>query len=325
MFIADAHADSLMWNRDLNQEATEGHVDFPRLRRAGVGLQCFTVVTRGFPYVGGFPLFALSRGWPREARRGLWARAVFQFERLARDCEASGGRVRLTTCSDVLQRNAQDGTLSAVLGVEGAQALEGRVDRVAEAYRLGVRFMSLTHLSNNTLGGSSFPGMGNRPLTAFGRQVLDAMAECGMSVDVAHASRRTLSDILGHPRARPFCSHAGVEGAKALWRNLPDDALKTIADRGGIVGIIFAPPYLGGRTVDDVVRHIRHAVAMMGEDAVALGSDFDGMIPLPRGMNDVTDISQVARALDQAGFTSVQVAKIMGKNLLQFFGKSLAS
>src|SRR5687767_8314456 len=95
-YLADAHADSLMWNRDLNQLSNKGHVDFPRLVKAGVRLQCFTVVTQGFPFVGGFPLFAAVHGWPPHARGGLWARAIFQIERLKQLCEASSGKVHLT-------------------------------------------------------------------------------------------------------------------------------------------------------------------------------------------------------------------------------------
>src|SRR5919106_6287350 len=90
-FVADAHADSLMWNRDLSVRSQRGHVDFPRLREAGVKLQCFTLVTRGFPFVGGFPLFGFWRRWPRESRRGEWARALWQIEQLERYCRASGG------------------------------------------------------------------------------------------------------------------------------------------------------------------------------------------------------------------------------------------
>src|SRR6516165_5325222 len=90
-FVADAHADSLMWNRDLTISSTEGHVDFPRLRQAGVKLQCFTIVTRGLPIIGAFPLFAAYRGWPRAARWGEWARASWQIDRMEEFCRRSGG------------------------------------------------------------------------------------------------------------------------------------------------------------------------------------------------------------------------------------------
>ncbi|HZA14178.1 MAG TPA: membrane dipeptidase [Myxococcaceae bacterium] len=322
-FVADAHADSLMWNRDLSVRSQRGHVDFPRLREAGVKLQCFTLVTRGFPFVGGFPLFAFWRRWPRESRRGEWARALWQIEQLERYCRASGGEVRLAATAGALEENLAAGRISAVLGVEGAHALEGRADRVAELWGRGVRFMSLTHLSNNGLGGSSFPGMGNRPLSAHGHEVLDEMARIGMPVDVAHASPQTLEEILEHPTARPMCSHTGVRAEGGGWRNLSDRALRRIADRGGVVGIIFATVYLGGRTADDVVRHVEHAVEVMGEDAVAFGSDFDGMVPLPRGMGDVTGLPLVTAALLRHNMPERRVEKIIGDNWRRFFAATL--
>lgn len=321
--VADSHADSLMWNRDLTRASSDGEVDFPRLREAGVKLQCFTLVTRGFPVIGGFPVFAAWRGWPRHARQGEWARALWQIDQLEKYCAASEGTAALATTSDALEENLRAGRLSAILGVEGAHALEGRVSRVAELFDRGVRFMSLTHLSNNELGGSSFPLMGNRPLTPLGREVLDEMARLGMSVDVAHASKATLAEILAHPSARPMCSHTGVSAQGGGWRNLDDQSLRTIADRGGVVGIIFATVYLGGKSPDDVARHIAHALDVMGEDAVALGSDYDGMVPLPRGMRDVRDLHVVTRALLARGLPERVVEKVLGENWHRYFRETL--
>jgi membrane dipeptidase len=321
--IADGHADSLMWNRDLNKASTKGHVDFPRLREAGVKIQSFTVVTRGLPVIGGFNLLIRKEGWPAEARRGEWARCAFQLERLATYCQASRGTAAITGTSAALTDNLATDRLSAIIGIEGAHALEGRVDRVQVLFDQGVRFMSLSHLSNNELGGTSTPLTGNRPVTPLGREVLDAMAATGMCIDVAHASEAMLPELLAHG-ARPFCSHAGVRGATKLWRNLSDETLRAIAERGGVVGVIFAPQYVGGRQLSDVARHIEHAVKVMGEDAVALGSDFDGLIPLPQGMRDVRDLKQLTRTLLERGMPVRLVEKVLGENFRRFWSEVLA-
>ncbi|MBN8227644.1 membrane dipeptidase [Corallococcus macrosporus] len=320
--IADGHADSLMWNRDLCERSTEGHVDFPRLREAGMKLQCFTLVTRGFPFIGGFPLFAAWRKWPREARGGEWSRALWQIGQLDAFCARSGDTVRVATTGAGLEDNLANGRLSAVLGVEGGHAIEGQVERLAELHRRGVRFMGLTHLSNNDLGGSSFPMMGNRGLTPLGHQVMEEMARLGMSVDVAHASEQTLTDLFAHPTVRYFCSHTGVRAAGGGWRNLSDAALRTIAQRGGVVGIILAPVYLGGDTWDDVVRHVEHAVDVMGEEGVGVGSDYDGMVALPRGMRDVTDLPRLTEALLKRHPES-WVERVMGGNFRRYFRETL--
>ena len=320
--LADGHADSLMWNRDLTRRLADGHVDFPRLQEAGTRIQCFTMVTRGYPVVDGMGAFALWRGWPAQARRSPWARCTFQLDLMDDLCRRSAGAVQVAASGQALEENVAAGRISAVLGVEGAQALEGRPERVAELHRRGVRFMSLTHLANNELGGSSSPLQGNRGLTPLGREVLEAMVSAGMTVDTAHASARTFADLAQHPRARLFSSHTGVSGGKPSWRNLSDDQLRAIAGRGGVVGIIFATIYLGGSALEDVVRHVDHAISVMGEDAVALGSDFDGMVPLPRGMRDVTDTGRLVDALC-ARHPDARVEKVAWGNWRRFFRETL--
>jgi membrane dipeptidase len=322
--LADGHADSLMWNRDLAARQRRGHVDVPRLVEAGVRIQAFTVVTRGYPVVDGMGAFGALRGWPRPARRGPWARCLFQLDRMREVCERAGGTIDVAASAAALEENLARGRISAVLGVEGAQALEGRPERVAELRARGVRFMSLTHLANNELGGSSSPLMRDRPLTALGREVLDAMASAGVSVDLAHASHRTLRDVLQHGQGRVLCSHTGVSGAARSWRNLDDGELRAIADRGGVVGIIFGTGYLGGREIGDVVRHVEHALDVAGQDAVAFGSDFDGMVPLPRGVRDVTDVPRLVDALARRRSPEV-VEKVAWTNWRRFFRETLGA
>jgi membrane dipeptidase len=311
-----------MWNRDLTARQRAGHLDFPRLREANVRLQCFTVVTRGYPLIDGLGALAFARRWPPAARRGPWARCLFQLDRMRTLCDRSGGAVRLATTAAALDENLARGCVSAVLGVEGAQALEGRPERVAELRARGVAFMSLTHLANNALAGSSSPLMGDRPVTPLGREVLEEMGRAGMSVDLSHASHRAIREIVARPELRPFCSHTGVAGAAPSWRNLDDAELRAIADRGGVVGIIFATIYLGGREIADVVRHVEHALDVAGEDAVAFGSDFDGMVPLPRGLRDVTDVPKLVDALARRRPAAV-VEKVAWANWRRFFGETL--
>jgi membrane dipeptidase len=322
-YVADAHADSLMWNRDLRARQQAGHLDFVRLREAGVRLQVFTVVTEGAPWLGGFPLFAAWRRWPRAAARSAWARAQFQIGRLEEFCADPTDRARLVRRRADLDAAEQEGVLACVLGLEGGKALEGRVERVTELAGRGVRFLGLTHLSANALGGSAMPGMRGSGLTAFGAQVVEAMADAGLAVDVAHASPALLEALLAQRQARVFCSHTGVHGATAHWRNLSDVALRTIAERGGVVGILFGTVYLGGRELADVARHVEHAMDVAGEDAVCLGSDFDGFVPLPRGMRDVGDLPRLTELLLARGHPWPRVEKVLGRNLRRFFAEVL--
>jgi len=320
-YVADAHADALLWNRDLRVRHRRGHVDFVRLAEAGVRLQVFTVVSRGFPFIGGFPAFALAHGWPLDAVRSPWTRTLFQIDRMTRACD--GGPAVLARRPVDLAVAEREGRLACVLGIEGGHAIEGQVERVGELARQGVAFMGLTHLVPNELGGSSFPFRGRRGLTALGARVLEAMAAHGLAVDVAHASRRLLAALLEQREARVFCSHTGVAALGPRWRNLDDAALRRIADRGGVVGIIFGTPYLGSRRLEAVADHLEHAVRVAGEEAVCLGSDFDGLVPLPAGMRDVTDLWKLTAILLQRGHPRARVERILGLNLRRFLTEVL--
>lgn len=323
-FVADAHADSLMWNRDLSRRSERGEVDFPRLREGGVKLQCFTLVTRGFPVIGGFPALALWKGWPRAALRDERARAEWQIDQLERFCAASSGVAAIARTSADLATNLQAGRLSAVLGIEGAHALVGEVANVERFHARGVRFMSLTHLMGNEVGGASFPIARKRGLTSYGGEVVAEMARLRMAVDLAHASPSLIEDVLA-AGAPVFCSHTGVASATRLWRNMADEALRGIAGRGGVVCVILAVEYLGGRTLERFARHVARAIEVASEDAVGLGSDFDGMIHLPRPMRDARDLPLVTRALLEHGLERRVVEKVLGGNLRRFLeGQVLA-
>lgn len=322
--LADGHADALMWNRDLAARQRGGQVDLPRLREAGVLIQGFTVVTEGYPIIDGFGAFAALRGWPPAARRSAWSRCLFQLDALHALAARSGGALAVARSPADLAANLAAGRTSAVAGVEGAQALEGDAGRVHDLHARGVRFMGLVHLANNALGGCSVPLLGDRPLTPHGREVLDAMAASKVSVDLAHASRRTFADVLAHraPGLRVMCSHTGIAGAHPSFRNLDDAQLRAIADRGGVTGVIFATFYLGGGALADVVRHVEHALRAAGEDAVALGSDFDGMVPMPPELHDVTGLPRLVEALARRVPAAV-VEKVAFGNWRRYFGETL--
>ena len=320
--LADGHADSLMWNRDLTVRQRRGQVDFPRLVEAGVRIQSFTVVTRGMPFVDGMRALAAFQGWPATARRGPWARCLYQVERMHALAGQSGDTIRVATSGAELEENVAAARVTAVLGIEGGQALESRPERVGELAAKGVRFMSLTHLSRNELGGSSSPLQGDQPLTPLGHEVLAAMVTAGMAVDVAHASRRTFEDLSALPAARLFCSHTGIAGAHPIWRNLDDAQLRTVAGRGGVVGVIFANVFLGGGSLDDVVRHVEHALDVVGEDAVAFGSDFDGMVKMPPELRDVTGLPRLVEALARRRPAAV-VEKVAWLNWRRFWRENL--
>ncbi|EYF08788.1 peptidase M19, renal dipeptidase [Chondromyces apiculatus DSM 436] len=310
----DLHADSLMWSRwvgyDLHTRhdpplplaAIGGHVDVPRLREGGVGAQFFGLVSL-----------------PIGQRRGLAAVIHEQIDELDKAVRVAPDRlVKVRTAAEV-EAAARRGAVAALLGIEGAHALEGEIAQLDHFARRGVRYLGLCHFSANE---ACFPayGQGRRDvdgLTAFGREVVRRCEELGVIVDLAHINRRGFLDACAMATRPPMVSHTGVLGAFAHWRNIDDEQLRAVADLGGCVGVIFCPQFLGGDGLEPVVRHLKHIVDVVGEDAPALGSDWDGFIVPTRDLCDAARLPLLTDALLKGGFSEVQIRKLLRDNALR--------
>lgn len=323
--VADAHADSLLWNRDLNRRSDSGHVDLPRLREAGVKIQIFTIPTRGWPVVDGMRAFCWFRGWPRAARRDARSRAIYQIEMLHRACERSGGEASVVRTAAELDANIKAGRLSAILGMEGAYPLQSNIQDLDQFWSLGLRVLGPAHLIPNQYSSCSFWFYRDRGIGGAGRELLKEMERLGMILDVAHASPRALDEMLSSDfsNIKTFTSHTGVNGATRHWRNLSDAHLQAIAARNGIVAIILARIYLGGARLSHFMRHVDHAARIAGPRNVAIGSDFDGFVRLPREMRDVCDFSKIAVALRASGRDREESISILGGALAHFLRHAL--
>ncbi|MFC1889355.1 dipeptidase [Thermodesulfobacteriota bacterium] len=327
-FVADLHADPLIWNRDLNRRTKKGHIDFPRLREAGVDLQVCGLPTYGPPFKSAFRIVCWLQGWPREARKNPVARANWMIDQLERFIEESDGSVLLVRDPDEMEYNRSMGILSTMLVIEGGQVLDGRVENLDTFFQRGVRGIGLTHFVPNDLGGGSFKKADrDRGLTDLGRKIIGHANDLGIIVDLAHASEATVLDILDTSRAPMMFSHTGLHAVHDHWRNISDDVVAKVAGKGGIIGVIFQTGYLsdkidgflGGNSIDDLVDHIMHVVDLAGPEHVAYGSDFDGGINPPRGMKDVTDLPLVTAALLERGLPEEDVRLILGGNFRRLF------
>jgi microsomal dipeptidase-like Zn-dependent dipeptidase len=331
--VVDLHADSLLWGRDLLRRAPHSHVDVPRLIEGGIALEGLAVCTKVPRRVNlerndgrsdDVTLLALVQRWPRSTWRSLLARAVYHAGRARAMTEASDGRFNLVESQAdldayVTRRRANPAITAAFLSIEGAHALDGdpaAVDRLAD---VGYRMMSPTHFFDNAFGGSAH-GIDQGGLTAAGRDMLARMETRSMIVDVAHASSRTIDDILSIATRPVVASHTGVRASFDSVRNLADEHVRGIAATGGLIGIGFWPTATGGRDVAAIVRAIRVAVELAGFDHVGLGSDFDGAVPVPF---DSTGIVLLTDALLVEGFADDEIAAIMGGNALRVLSTSL--
>jgi membrane dipeptidase len=285
----------------LARRSLFGHLDLPRMAEGGLWAQFFGLVT--------FPL----------RRRGLAAACHRRIDDLAREVARNRDRIRPCLTAEHVLAARREGARAALLGIEGAHALEGRLDRLAEFARRGVRYLGLLHFSANEAG---FPAMGwgrddARGLTPFGHALLDACAEHGVLVDLTHTNRRGFFEAVERAKGPLIVSHTGVSGVRPHWRNLDDEQIRAVAKTGGVVGLIFAARFLGGETTEALVRHIRHVIAVGGEDTPALGSDFDGCVKPLSDLKDTADLPRLVAALRRAGLADEAIRKIAGRNALR--------
>ena len=331
MVVADLHADSLLWGRNLLHRSSTGHVDMPRLAEGNVAIQAFTVVTTSPRHLNIYKnsdatdqirLIAMFEGWPLRTWNSPRQRALYQAERLSKMAANSKGALVLIRSRADLQQfltTRSNHEVAGFLGSEGAQPLEGDLRNLDELYAAGFRMMAPTHFTDTAMGGSS-AGMNKGGLTALGRQWVRAMESRKMIIDLAHASPATLRDVTAIATRPLLVSHTGVKGTCNNPRNLSDDELRAVARTGGVIGIGVWDTATCGKDAGATARAIRYAVKIVGVDHVALGSDFDGGTTTPF---DASGWPLLTDALLKEGFSEEEVRKIMGENTIRVLMETL--
>lgn len=319
--VVDLLVGTALFHRDLLRARPGGHADLPRLLDAGVDLVGLSIATR-------FPDLRGTLSAPHFRLLGLRAGPNMELvEQLVRRIEgwaaASGGRLRLIRSGSELGAPANGPIVRAFIGVQGGHVLDGdpaNLDRLAS---LGVRMFGLGHVMDNELVGSG-TGVRRGGLTPAGREVVERAQAAGIVVDLAHVSPAGIEETLPLLR-RPFVvSHTGLHRlarGRSRWRryspanrNLSDEQARAVAGAGGVIGLTLSTQLLGVRTVGGLVDAVRAAVELVGADHVALGSDFDGALPM---ILDVTGLPLLTQALLDGGFSRSEVAAIMGGNALR--------
>jgi membrane dipeptidase len=353
MRFFDAHCDAVInaLDGDFNflQGDGHGHVDLPRLREAGVGVQIFAVFT--------------SLGYRPDPEVDLRAYAERAISTIHGWAKASGDRLRIAlTGADI---GEAVGPLSieaaapvyGLIGLEGADPLGDRADNLTHFFQAGVRNL-IPAWDDNAFSGTAF-GSG-ASLTHEGFRLIELAEQLGVMVDVSHLSDAAFEQVCSIAR-RPFiASHSNCRALSPHRRNLTDDMIRAVADRGGVMGINLAPTFLDPGYVaawdavmapvaaagmvaqrefekevvdlleaiplpapEWIARHVQHAFRVGGEDCVGLGGDLDGIRNLPLGMSGVESYPLIPGLLARAGLTGRQVEKVCWGNMARVFADVL--
>ena len=309
------------------------HIDARRLKENGYLLQCFAlfVSLRGCGAIDGQGLLRPDNAWADLQK--LYQ--IYQQE-MARNTDL----LQPVTDAGDLEQCRQTGKVGAMLTVEEGGVCGGRPERLEELYAMGVRMLTLTWNFPNELGHPNINALNHQlgyrtlfqadeehGLTDMGRVFVRRMEELGMLVDVSHLSDRGFWDV-AETGTRPFvASHSNARAVCGHVRNLTDEMIRGIAEKGGVMGINFFPDFLrdGNKEetrlktgLDAVAAHIRHMIKAGGIDCVGLGSDFDG-IPVYCELTDASKMPLLVEKLRAERFTEEEIEKIFYKNVLRVY------
>lgn len=320
--VIDLHIDSFIWTRIFGYDVQRRHgtggfdagiysqVDLPRLRDGHVTGGIWAITTNPFRSAKG--------------RRQAFANNLVDLQH------------QLTSRNDVaIVRNHREyreavdaGKHAAFIGVQGGNALDESLDALDDIPRDLVVQVTLVHFTTSRIGTTSAPlpfwlrpkAMG---LSEFGKAFVERLNERRIFVDLAHIHRDGFFDALAvHRNDLPaIVTHTGIAGVFGHWRNLDDRQVKAIADTGGVVGVMYQASFLGDKTYEgralQIVRHMEHVVRVGGEDAVALGSDWDGAIVPPRDMKTCAELPKLVQLMLERGWPHQRIQKALGGNYLR--------
>ncbi|AXT86314.1 membrane dipeptidase [Aeromicrobium sp. A1-2] len=323
--LVDGHNDLAWEARGKSAYSPEGldgdmsgsyQTDIPRLRRGGVGAQFWSV-------------YAPCEQRGADAVTYTLEQIDFVHRMIARYPDTFA----YAWSGDDVRRAWRSGRIASLLGAEGGHSIDGSLAVLRDFARLGVRYMTLTHNENTPWADSATDAPVHGGLSDFGRDVVVEMNRLGMLVDLSHVAATTMRDALDASVAPVIFSHSSCRAVTDHPRNVPDDVLERLSGNGGVVMVTYVPAFVNQAaalwdtgdgsgpaptaTVDDVIAHVEHARDVAGIDHIGIGSDYDGVAVLPEGMHDVTGHALLLDRLAEGGWSSADLAKLMGDNILR--------
>ncbi|MCR5068112.1 MAG: dipeptidase [Erysipelotrichaceae bacterium] len=310
--IIDMHCDTItaLYHSGKDFVDNDLHISLNKLEQGGYIAQCFAM----FVYLEG-------NDHPFETCN----RYIDKYDEVITQ---NSGRIRRALSAEDIERNAEEGFISAILTTEEGAVLEGKPENIDRLYDRGVRMMTLTWNFENELGYPNYltkeliKADTERGLKPFGFEAISRMWDKGIIVDVSHLNDAGIYDVLSVARKPIVASHSNCRAIRDFPRNLSDDMILKLKENGGIMGLNFCPEFIsddtGSDQIADMVAHIKHVRDLAGIETMALGSDFDG-IDTPNGLSDCSKIGLLYDALVSEGFSSRELDCLFHDNFLRVF------
>ena len=294
------------------------HMDVPRMREGG--------------FDGGFFIVG----------NGPTADVMYTLERTLQQIDAYPDALRLILSSQDVEEARTRDQIGILMAIEGAQRWRrGELDMVRLFYRLGIRCLGITHGEGGDeegfLQGSRSPfgpcTLAEREaerknalgLTDFGREVLRLSNELGLVTDLAHINDHAFYEVLDLSTQPVAMTHTAICALCPHWRCLTDEQIRALADKGGVLGIAFAPFFIHPEeaTIDRLVEHVCYVAELVGVDHVAIGSDFDGLGPIQPVVPDISQLPLLTPRMLAHGLSEAEVAQLWGGNFLRLLQQTI--
>ncbi|XP_044062137.1 dipeptidase 1 [Siniperca chuatsi] len=292
---------------DLNTLATT-HTNIPKIKEGRLGAQFWSA------YV------------PCESQyKDAVRQTLEQIDVVHRMCQKYPETFMFATSSqDIMEAFSMNKTAS-LIGVEGGHSIDSSLGTLRTMYQLGVRYLTLTHSCNTPWADNWLVDTGSEPsqhngLSPFGKQLIVEMNRLGMLIDLAHVTVTVMNQVLDMSKAPVIFSHSSAYSVCPHKRNVPDDVLQRVKEKGGIVMVNFFNDYVKcskTATLSDVADHFDYIKKVAGVGIIGFGGDYDGVTRLPEGLEDVSKVPKVVAELLRRGWTDEEVKAALGNNLLR--------
>ncbi len=302
--FADMHCDTAVKAYERNEGMFENllHLDIKRLLNYNAPVQFFAIW--------------LDKKYHNNAFLETIKRIDFYYNQIELNKNLIS---HVNSFNDILKAK-KAGKISGILSVEGGEALEGNIKNLHTLHEKGVRAMTLTWNNKNHIGCGAG---GEGGLTDFGIEVVKEMEKLNMLVDVSHLNDDGFWDVIKIAEKPVFASHSNSRSVTETKRNLTDEQMKAIAQKGGIIGLNMYKSFLtknNDAAIENVLEHIDYIMKIVGEDYIGLGCDFDGIDEMPTEINGVQDMTKFFCALEKKYGENI-TAKIAENNFLRYFSQ----
>ncbi|WP_353894517.1 dipeptidase [Proteinivorax hydrogeniformans] len=308
--VIDGHCDTALLfdskEYDFFGQNKKGHIDFNRLKQADVRLQFFAVFVD-----------------PQLHQFNVLEKGLQKVNQILNVAESHDDIFLVREKNDL--NKLQKEKLGILISVEGGDVLGQNIEMLDIFYRLGMRSLTLTWSNNNYIA-DGIADKRNGGLTNFGIEVIERMEEKNIILDVSHLSVAGFWDVVNCYKKPIIASHSNCKTVYNHKRSLDDKQIKAIAECNGLVGVNFAPHQLSvaeNADLDTIIQHIKYLKKVVGTKYIALGSDFDGVSQLPKGINDVCSFDDLFLKMQKHKFTDKEIEDISYNNYYSFLKSNL--